>query len=151
MTDIQAAVGRVQLKRLPGILERRRRTARRYSEALRDVAGLEVPFVPEWANTNYQSYAVRVTPDYPISRDQLMQALLDAGVSTRRGIMNSHQEAAYAGTGAARWADLSVSEEARDSVVLLPLHHELTEQDQDRVISALTAPVQAGVAATQTV
>src|SRR5207247_695247 len=81
MTDIQAAVGRVQLKRLAGILERRRRRAGRYTGGPRPVAGLEVPFVPERAQTNYQSYAVRVTPDYPSSRDELMQVLLDAGVS----------------------------------------------------------------------
>lgn len=137
MTDIQAAVGRVQLKRLPGILERRRRFAERYSDALREVPGLRVPHVPAWANTNYQSYAVRVTPEYPVSRDELMQLMLDEGVSTRRGIMNSHQESAYAGAGA---FDLRVSEDARDSVMLLPLHHELTEQDQDRVIDRLRSP-----------
>ena len=143
MTDIQAAVGRVQLKRLPGILERRREMAARYSEALRGVPGLEVPYVPEWANTNYQSYAVRVTGEYPATRDELMQALLDGGVSTRRGIMNAHQEAAYAGTDT---FDLPASEEARDSVVLLPLHNELTEQDQDRVIALLRAPSRTAVA-----
>jgi perosamine synthetase len=140
MTDIQAAVGRVQLKRLPGILERRRRFARRYSDALRDVPGLEIPHVPQWANTNYQSYAVRVTDEYPITRDDLMQSLLDDGVSTRRGIMNAHQEPAYAGQ---REYDLPASEDARDSVVLLPLHHELTEEDQDRVIDRLRSPVAA--------
>jgi perosamine synthetase len=137
MTDIQAAVGRVQLKRLPGILERRRRFAQRYSEALRNVPGLEAPHVPEWANTNYQSYAVRVTSEYPVSRDELMQSMLDDGISTRRGIMNSHQEQAYTGTAD---FDLPASEDARDSVVLLPLHHELTEQDQDRVIERLRSP-----------
>jgi dTDP-4-amino-4,6-dideoxygalactose transaminase len=143
MTDIQAAVGRVQLKRLPAILERRRLMARRYSESLADVAGLEEPFVPDWANPNYQSYAVRVTAEYPISRDELMQLLLDAGVSTRRGIMNAHQEAAYAGTGE---FELPESEAARDSVVLLPLHHELTEDEQDRVIEGLKAPARVAVA-----
>jgi dTDP-4-amino-4,6-dideoxygalactose transaminase len=143
MTDIQAAVGRVQLKRLPGILERRRRMALRYSEALGGVAGLEVPLVPAWANTNYQSYAVRVTGDYPVTRDELMQSLLDGGVSSRRGIMNAHQEAAYAGTDT---FDLPASEDARDAVVLLPLHHELTEQDQDRVIEMLRSPVAAAAA-----
>jgi len=142
MTDIQAAVGRVQLKRLPGILERRRRMARRYTESLAQVTGLRPPFVPEWANTNYQSYAVRVTDDYPLSRDELMQSLLDAGVSTRRGIMNAHQEAAYASTAT---FDLPESEAARDSVVLLPLHHELTEQDQDRAITALREPARTAV------
>ena len=65
MTDIQAAVGRVQLRRLPGILARRRELAARYTEALADIPGLEPPFVPEYARTNYQSYAVRVTPRLP--------------------------------------------------------------------------------------
>jgi dTDP-4-amino-4,6-dideoxygalactose transaminase len=66
-----------------------------------------------------------------------MQSLLDAGVSTRRGIMNAHQEAAYAATGAARRALLQESEAARDAVVLLPLYHDMTEQDQDRVVEPL--------------
>jgi dTDP-4-amino-4,6-dideoxygalactose transaminase len=143
MTDIQAAVGRVQLKRLPELLERRRQLAEAYGRAIAGIPGLEAPFVPEYARTNFQSYAVRVTGDYPISRDELMQRLLDAGVSTRRGIMNAHQEPAYSYmTG----QDLPRSEEARDSIVLLPLHHALSVEDQAYIIEQLAKPV--GVAQT---
>jgi dTDP-4-amino-4,6-dideoxygalactose transaminase len=134
MTDIQAAVGRVQLERLPDMLARRRALAQRYTAALRGVRGLIPPHVPEWALPNYQSYAVRVTPEYPLSRDELMQALLDAGVSTRRGIMNAHQEAAYADLPP---VSLPESEAARDHAVLLPLFHELTEEDVDHVVRLL--------------
>jgi dTDP-4-amino-4,6-dideoxygalactose transaminase len=134
MTDIQAAIGRVQLRRLPQILEERVRLAQRYTEALGDIPGLEPPHVPEYARTNYQSYAVRVTPDYPLSRDELMQALLEEGISTRRGIMNAHQEAAYAGAQRAR---LSYSEAARDAVILLPLFDGMTDEEMDRVIAGL--------------
>jgi dTDP-4-amino-4,6-dideoxygalactose transaminase len=95
MTDIQAAVGRVQLGKLPAMLDRRRALAEAYTRAVREIPGLEPPHVPGGARPNYQSYAVRVTPGYPLSRDALMQAMLDAGVSTRRGIMNAHQEPAY--------------------------------------------------------
>jgi perosamine synthetase len=134
MTDIQAAVGRVQLKRLPEIVARRVELAARYTSALRDVPGLVTPFVPADARPNYQSYAVGVTPEFGTSRDQLMQTLLDRGVSTRRGIMNSHQEPAYAG-----WVGdpLPHSEAARDSVVLLPLYHSLSGEEQQRVIDVL--------------
>src|SRR5262245_9786669 len=118
MTDIQAAVGRAQLRRLPGILARRREMAGRYADVLADLHGLESPFVPEYARPNYQSYAVRVTETCPLTRDGLMQALLERGISTRRGIMNAHQEPAYQG---GRWK-LPASEAARDSIVLLPLH-----------------------------
>jgi dTDP-4-amino-4,6-dideoxygalactose transaminase len=134
MTDIQAAIGRVQLKRLPELLARRRELAQRYTDALRNTPGLEIPFVPEECRSNYQSYAVRVTPEYPLSRDQLMQNLLDRGISTRRGIMNSHQESAYASEGP---YSLPHSEAARDGIVLLPLYHDMTAEEQDRVIEHL--------------
>jgi dTDP-4-amino-4,6-dideoxygalactose transaminase len=135
LTDIQAAIGRVQLRRLPGLLQRRRELARRYDDRLRPIPGLESPFVPPDRRPNHQSYAVRVTPEYPLGRDQLMAALLDAGISTRRGIMNAHQEAAYARQGCR--PALPHSERARDSVILLPLHADLTEEDQDVVIRLL--------------
>jgi perosamine synthetase len=134
LTDIQAAIGRVQLERLPGILQRRALIARLYTEAIRAIPGLEPPFVPGYTRPNYQSYAVHVTSEYPLSRNALMQKLLDGGVSTRRGIMNSHQEEAY---NDQRGAELSCSEAARDSVILLPLFPEMTHDDIAWVIEAL--------------
>jgi dTDP-4-amino-4,6-dideoxygalactose transaminase len=133
MTDIQAAVGRVQLRRLPGLLARRAAIAARYAEALRAVPGLAVPDVPSSARTNYQSFALRVLPEFPVGRDDLMRHLLARGVSTRRGVMNAHQEAAY-GECPQR---LPRSEEARDSVVLLPIDGGLTERDQSYVIEQI--------------
>jgi dTDP-4-amino-4,6-dideoxygalactose transaminase len=134
MTDIQAAVGAVQLRRLPGILARRVELAERYTRALVGIPGLVPPHVPGYARTNYQGYAVRVTPQFPLSRNELMQMLLDRRVSTRRGIMNAHQEAAYAAAGPYH---LPASEAARDGVLLLPLYHTMTEADQDYVIDLL--------------
>jgi len=78
-----------------------------------------------------------VTPEYPLTRDELMQVLLDRGVTTRRGIMNSHQEKAYSDEG---WV-LPVSEAARDAVILLPLHTLMTDEDQDLVIDVLRSPL----------
>jgi dTDP-4-amino-4,6-dideoxygalactose transaminase len=135
ITDIQAAVGRVQLKRLPELLAERRRMAARYADELKEVPGLVVPHVPDWARTNFQSFAVRVTSDYPMTRDALMQSLLEKGISTRRGIMNAHQEAAYADFAT---RPLPESEAARDSVILLPLFAGMTADDQQSVIDAMT-------------
>ncbi|MBS0394375.1 MAG: DegT/DnrJ/EryC1/StrS family aminotransferase, partial [Proteobacteria bacterium] len=94
MTDIQAAVGREQLKRLPEIIAARRAGAARYDALLADVPGLTRPPEPSWARSNWQSYCVRVPP----GKDQraVMQQMLDAGIATRRGIMCSHREPAYA-------------------------------------------------------
>ena len=134
MTDIQAAVGRAQLRRLPDLLARRRELANRYTEELQRIAGLRAPTVPAYAHPNYQSYAVHVEADFPLSRDELMQSFLDRDISTRRGIMNSHQEAAYADQGPYY---LPASEAARDDVILLPLYHTMTAGEQEMIIDHL--------------
>ena len=136
ITDIQAAIGREQLKRLPAIVARRRALAARYAEQLRDVGAVVAPAEPEWARSNWQSFAVRLTAG--LDQRAVMQRLLDDGVSTRRGVMNAHREAAYRGEKTWRAAGaLSRSEEAQDTAIILPLYHQITESDQDRVVAAL--------------
>jgi perosamine synthetase len=148
MTDIQAAVGREQLKRLSAIVERRRYLAQRYHELLSGVEGLQLPTEPDWARSNWQSYAVRLTDKY--DQVQVMQQMLDQGIATRRGIMNTHREPAYqkeawsCGTTpktcnceVGKCDRLIESEKSQDSCILLPLFHQMTDQDLDRIVRAL--------------
>ena len=134
MTDLQAALGREQLKRLPGIIATRRRIAAKYGELLDTVSGLRIPREPKWAKSNWQSYCVGL-PDGVGQRD-VMQYLLDRGVSTRRGVMCIHRESPYlheAHNG------LPVSEHCQDTSIILPLHTELTDSDLARVQGELTS------------
>jgi dTDP-4-amino-4,6-dideoxygalactose transaminase len=133
MTDIQAAVGREQLRRLPEIVERRRALAARYNELLAGIEQVERPVEPAWARTNWQSYCLRLAPH--LDQRTVMQAMLDAGISTRRGIMCSHREEAY--RGAPLRHTLSESERAQDQSVLLPLYPGMTEDEQVQVANAL--------------
>ncbi|MCZ8131118.1 MAG: DegT/DnrJ/EryC1/StrS family aminotransferase [Steroidobacteraceae bacterium] len=133
MTDIQAAVGRVQLGRLPGLVLERRALAARYRELLGDVPGLELPHEPAWARSNWQSFCVRLPPG--IAQRGVMQSLLDAGVSTRRGIMCSHREPAYADLPVRHALDQS--ERAQDECILLPLFPGMTADEQAQVAEAL--------------
>lgn len=135
MTDIQAAVGREQLKRLDRIIARRRALAERYRSALRE-SGFGLPVEPEWARSNWQSFCVRL-PD-GLEQAGAMQSLLDAGIATRRGVMCAHREPAYAG-GTWSAGQLTESERAQQRTILLPLFHSMTEQQQNRVIGALLA------------
>jgi dTDP-4-amino-4,6-dideoxygalactose transaminase len=140
LTDIQAAVGREQLKRLPAMVARRREMADRYGQHLAAVPGITTPAAPSWARSNWQSYAVRLDPS--IDRRRVMQQLLDEGIATRRGAMNAHQEPAYAqGHWRAAPGGLANSERAAVTSVVLPLYHEMTIEEQDRVISALSRAV----------
>jgi dTDP-4-amino-4,6-dideoxygalactose transaminase len=133
MTDIQAAVGREQLKRLPEIVSQRRELAARYGTLLADVPGLARPREPEWARTNWQSYCVRLPGG--CEQRRVMQAMLDSEISTRRGIMCSHREDAYGDLPLRH--PLPQSEQAQDECVLLPLYPGMTGEDQRRVASAL--------------
>lgn len=138
MTDIQAAMGRVQLERLPHLLERRRQQVAWYRQRLVNLP-LQWQAQPDWARSNWQSLAVRL----PAGQQQRswMQELLDLGVSTRRGIMCAHRESAYP-EGSWRGHSLLQSERAQDEVVLLPLYHELSETEMERVARALEAVCQ---------
>jgi dTDP-4-amino-4,6-dideoxygalactose transaminase len=133
MTDIQAAIGRKQLLRLPEIVARRRAVADRYGQLLGDIEELVLPFEPEWARSNWQSYCVRL-PER-VNQKAVMQGMLDEGIATRRGIMCSHREAPYA--SGERRHSLRRSELAQDHAILLPIYVQLTEDDQLRVADVL--------------
>jgi dTDP-4-amino-4,6-dideoxygalactose transaminase len=137
LTDIQAAVGREQLKRLPAMVTRRRELAERYNRQLCGVAAVVTPVEPGWARTNWQSYAVRLNPE--LNREQVMQRMLDEGIATRRGVINAHREPAYPSrTWRAAPGGLPVSEQLAASILVLPLYHDMTFADQDRVVEALS-------------
>lgn len=133
MTDLQAAVGRVQLERLPGLIRRRRELASGYRALLIGIDGLVLPADAPWTRSNWQSYCVRLPRQ--LGQRDAMERLLALGIQTRRGIMCSHREPAYAPLGAA--LRLPHSESAQDRCLLLPLHAEMTDADQERVCAAL--------------
>jgi len=133
MTDIQAAVGIEQLKRLPRIVERRRRLASVYHERLAGIKGLHIPSEPDYAKTNWQSYVVRL--DDCFSQKEVMQGLKNAGINTRRGIMCAHLEPPYSKA----WlkGSLPNSEAAQQQSIILPLYPSMNESDQGKVTDTL--------------
>ena len=149
MTDLQAAIGSVQLKRLPEMLRRRRELVARYQKLLRKVEGIGLPQEPPWARSNWQSYCVRLPEG--CDQERVMQVLLDAGIATRRGVMCAHREPAYktepwacsASGSQHRCASstcekLKESQTAQDRSVILPLFYDMTQDEQDRVVDAFS-------------
>ncbi|ANP74102.1 DegT/DnrJ/EryC1/StrS family aminotransferase [Cryobacterium arcticum] len=138
MTDLQAAVGIVQLGRLPEIVRRRREIADVYIDALSGVRGLRASTDPAWGTCNFQSFWIEVGSDYPRSRNQLLKQFADAGISARPGIMAAHRQSAYRNrdTGS---ADLGVTDWLTENTLILPVYHQLTDTDQERVIDCLVS------------
>lgn len=135
MTDIQASVGIKQLEKLDMIVSERRKIAQKYNENLKGITGLQLPYEPEGYFTNWQSYAVLLTPQARLSRNEFMEKMLEAGVATRRGIMTAHRESAYRSEFAG--LKLPVSENFCDSSVILPLYYPMTSADVDKVINTV--------------
>jgi perosamine synthetase len=135
MTDLQAAIGIEQLKRLDEMIERRREVAGRYAKALADADGVQLPFSPPDAPHTYQSYMIELRPGLGLNREILMQELLAAGVATRRGVMAIHLEPQYR----QRWPDLRlpVTESATRHTLLLPIYATMTSTEQEYVIDQL--------------
>ncbi len=134
MTDIQAAVGLVQLDKLDAMVSRRRELASRYASMLADVPGVRPVRDPAWGETNFQSFWVELDGDYPLSRNELLTALAADGVSARAGIMAAHRQPAYDGHP---HADLPVTEHLTDTTLILPLFHTLQEREQEVVVRVI--------------
>ena len=138
MTDIQAAIGTEQLKRLPRMLEERRAQAARYRELLAGISGVEAPAEPAYARANWQSYVVRLArPDLQLP---VMRAMRAQGIATARGVMCAHLEPPYRDA----WPRgcLPVSEAMRDRGLMLPLHHQVDANVQAEVVAALASALE---------
>jgi perosamine synthetase len=134
MTDIQAAIGLEQLKRLPVILEKRRQIATVYNNELNKISHIKVPQVPAYAFHNYQSYCIEILESSPIDRNTVMSGLLDRGISTRRGIMSIHMEPIY--KGRAR-KPLPETEEKTEKTLLLPLYPTMSLEEVSFIVDSL--------------
>ncbi len=134
LTDIQAAVGIHQLAKLDWIVNERRKIAEAYAKAFADISFIRLP--KESANdfTNWQSYSIYIKPESPIKRNDLMQALLNEGVASRRGVMTTHRETAY--KTACEGVSLPVSEDACDNSIIIPLYVPMSAEDVNIVIVA---------------
>lgn len=138
MTDLQAAVGLVQLGRLPEIVARRRAIAARYQDAIAGIDGLRAVADPAYGTSNFQSFWVEVGAGYPTDRDGLLEALAGADISARRGIMAAHRQPPY--RELTPESGLPVTERLNDATLILPVFHTLSDEDQDRIVAVLRSP-----------
>ncbi len=130
MSDLHAAVGLQQLRRLDQVLADRRRLAERYNQAFGDLDCVRVPFSSAETPHTYQSYMLTILPEAEVSRDDLMAKLLSVGIQSRRGVMAVHLESCYSEFR----ATLPVTEMLSSATILLPLYPAMTNEEQDFVI-----------------
>lgn len=137
MTDVQAALGLVQLERLPAVLARHAEIANLYRLALEEVDEVKLPYVPEYAVHSFQSYLVRFTERARVGRDDILQSMAARGISCRRGIAPIHREPLYRPT--VDDLRLPATEEAARRTMFLPIFSEMTDEQVTFVADSLKA------------
>jgi len=135
MSDIHASIGIEQLEKLDWIISERRKIALRYIDELKNIKCIKLPVERKGYFTNYQSFCIYIEKGSPVSRNELMQKLLDAGISTRRGVMTTHREKAYAAES--KNIILPSSEDVADNSILIPLYIPMKDEDVSTVIMNL--------------
>jgi perosamine synthetase len=131
MTDLQAAIGLVQLRKLDAMVLERAAQAERYNELFRDVEEIEPPYVPANSTHAYSSYLIRLRGRCPIGRDELLKLLADRGISCRVGIQPLHHEPFYRN----EWGQtpLPHTEDAARNTLFLPIFPGLRVDQQDQI------------------
>lgn len=146
MTDSQGALGVVQMRRLPWILEERTRIARRYDDALAGSNSLRAPILPNGCQHGYQAYVTLFQPEpatvanvgrLNARRNRLMDSLEAAGIATRPGTHAVHMLGYYTQKYGLRPDDYPNAYLADQLTLTLPLYVQLTEAEQDYVIDNL--------------
>ena len=133
MTDIQASVGIKQLESLDWIIDERRKIAFFYTEKFKELVNISLPSEIEDTFSNFQSYSIFLKPECPISRNELMEKMLEAGIATRRGIMTIHRELAYKDLNGIE--TLSISEDTSDRSIILPLYVGIQNSELEYIVN----------------
>src|SRR5262249_40662067 len=139
MTDLQAAVGLVQLGRVEELIKRRLEQGTRYDRAFIKRPALAPPHIAGNVRFNYQTYLLRLLPGARIPGDARRQRRLERGTAPRRGVMAAHREPAYRKSRLR--VPLTATNVADRTAIVLPLHHAMSLAEQDQVIEAVLSLV----------
>lgn len=134
MTDVTAAIGIHQLRKLNRFLDRRRELARRYDEGLRDLCLRPPAEAPPGEIHAWHLFVIRLNDDAPISRDQFIQQMAAAGIGTSVHFIPLHLHPYWRDTYGLRPEHFPKATRAFEHVVSLPLYTRMTDADQERVI-----------------
>ncbi len=142
LTDVQAAIGRAQLRHLDGWQRRRVELAARYDAALASVPGIRLPARPTAGRHAWHLYQIRVREDFGMSRDALIDSLSHQGIGVSVHFIPVHRMPYFERlVGDEDCAALPVTDAASEQLLSLPMHPQLADGDVDTVVDAIADAV----------
>ncbi|HEX9335297.1 MAG TPA: DegT/DnrJ/EryC1/StrS family aminotransferase [Pseudonocardiaceae bacterium] len=136
LSDIAAAIMRVQLRKLPSLLDRRRKVAAGYHDLLAGVPGMRLPVEPADRDHAWQTYTVLLADD--VDRGEVAGHLRQRGIGCNIGTYASHLQPIYDSA-----ADCPVSRQVFEHGLAIPMHANLTDEQVERVATALRSALPA--------
>lgn len=139
MTGFQAAMGLAQLKKIDHIIEAKRDLARRYTERLASVRGIQLPVEMNWARNVYWMYGIVIMDEFGTTRDELVASLAQAGIETRTFFYPMNQQPCLQNRPDYRYVPCPIAEDLWVRGMYLPSAHTLSDDSLDRVYEAIAA------------
>jgi dTDP-4-amino-4,6-dideoxygalactose transaminase len=137
LTDIAAALGLQQLKRLPAFLQRRIELAERLDAGLKDLPLILPPRGDAQNQHSWHLYAVRLTDDAPVERDRFIELMFEAGIGVSVHYIPLHLQPYWRDRYGLKPEQFPHSQRAYERIVSLPLYTRMTDADADRVVEAV--------------
>ena len=138
MTDLQGAVGVVQIKKLDKFIDERAKWAKFYTDELKEIGWIQVPSFTNDYSHGWQSFVTIIDEDKaPFSRNELMEKLQEMGISTRPGPHAVHMLNFYAQKYDIKPEDYPGAQIANDYSMAIPLHNRMVKEDYEYVVNAL--------------
>lgn len=138
MTDLQGAVGLVQLNKLEGFIAERSKQAEYYTRQLADISWIKTPEPPQYAAHSWQAYVTYVDPERsPFSRNTVMEKLQQAGISTRPGTHAVHTLGYYQDSFGFKAEDYPISSACQDNTMAIPLHNRMRPEEYEYVVKII--------------
>lgn len=138
MSEFNAAIGLLQLQKMGYVVRRRKEIYERYINALQHIGGITILPLQGEVEGNYSYFPIMIDDGFPLSRDELYQLMRNENIFTRRYFYPLISEfPMYRGLPSARPENLPVATAVANKVLCLPIYPDLSNQDQDRVISAI--------------
>lgn len=137
LSDLQGAIGLVQLEKLDCFIAERQKWANYYLQKLSGIEWLQLPVAPAEFFISWQAFVCRVKPNAPLNRDQLLAKLYENGISSRAGTQAVHMLGFYTYKYKLKPEDYPVSYAAYGDSVALPLHNAMSDDDYEYVFNIL--------------
>jgi dTDP-4-amino-4,6-dideoxygalactose transaminase len=139
MTDLQAAIGIVQLKKIDQFIQERQKWATYYAENLKEISWLRPQEIPDYCTQHaWQAYVCYVDPSTsPLPRNDIMDILQQKGIATRPGTHAIHMLSFYKDTYGIHPDDFPGAKNCDQNTMAIPLHNRMTKEDFDYIIQAL--------------